>query len=491
VPSDAGLQEIVVRLRASRVRLIAGRVFQTVVWAVLIGLFVRALLDLLRHVDVSPMADGASMYVALTVFAVVLMAGTIHVWRTSPDLLHVAAMADRQHGLQERLSTAIEVQESGGARSAVAAALLADVSARAATLRSTAMVTRSRPRQGAYLGATVAAILVLHGLPLVIAPAVVPTSAERSLSAEARSKTAANLLRASALVRRDAERRNDLGLRSLADDLEKLQHDIELGRLDDEEMVVELQRIIGGLARAYDMRHVQSDATAMTPVNLAGGGSSAMEERSEGNAPEPRLSASTPDFDDLHDSDIEQAFRIATTAIDDVVSMLETALSDDHQASPAVRDVDSVVGIGSDVRFFDYDEVDPELQARLEESRRILASLRPDVPLGGEMGGAGDGASVQPGAGSQPLLGDENEGFLDWDSTSSENVELPFDEQSTRRIRIEAPPEEQVTTVDAAARSGGSWRRSEERAIPRGFIGPDRRAAVRSYFLTYGSVDEP
>jgi hypothetical protein len=86
---------------------------------------------------------------------------------------------------------------------------------------------------------------------------------------------------------------------------------------------------------------------------------------------------------------------------------------------------------------------------------------------------------------SQPLFDEDgNELSPEW-AGAAEEFELPFDQESSRRIRVEMAPEAQFTAVSGTPGiDGAGWRRLGESPISDDFLGVANRQIASRYFLS-------
>ena len=91
-------------------------------WAGFASLLVLGALELIRYraATLASVPGVLLAGIALAVFGLGMLGAALHARRTLPDLLRVARMADRQFGLEERLSTALECGYGGAGATAAA-----------------------------------------------------------------------------------------------------------------------------------------------------------------------------------------------------------------------------------------------------------------------------------------------------------------------------------------------------------------------------------
>lgn len=479
--SSAGPQilDLMARLRAVRRRLAVKRGIHGSLSSIVLAALTYLALDSYRALSGDSLRDGFALAVALTV----LVVGVLGVWKyvslTSPDVISVAILVEQRLGFAERLSTSIEVATKGLSPSVIERALLDDAAIRGARVRPNELVSVSVPRELLHATLSIIAVVAAWWLPLTIEQwrASVPLVA--GVSQQERVEAALRLQSAAAVVRRQALQRDDPRLQSLAARLEALGAAVHDASTDDRAVAAEYARILSDVAEAFGLAD-SSDTS---------GADRGMAERppawdgAVGAEPPTDDAAARVPEGSLGEHEANLDLRDYSGRLDELISQIDAEPLDGGAGGAERTDFEAGE---SGAGFFDYDEVNPEMTARLERARTILASLRPEVPLGGDVGGAGEGASIQPGAGSEPLfgVGSEPAGAGALVGAPGEDVELPADASATRRTRVEAPPETEYAAVEAESLIRGSWRRFEERPVPKDSIGLAHRDVVRRYFLS-------
>jgi hypothetical protein len=297
-------------------------------------------------------------------------------------------------------------------------------------------------------------------------------------------EVAAQVRRAATLVAQDAEQQNDTYLRALAQALERFGSDIEHEHLSAEAVERELARLVDHLMQAYGLEErVGAGIELAAILSPEEGGLAENETVPSGSLPnDDHALIETRDMGGI---DTAHATTDLHSILEDLVTHLE---ADNEGQQQPVASVGEAVQV--QMQTFGYDQIDPELRARIEREREIMARLRPEVPMGGDMGGAGEGASVEAGVGSQPLFDEDGQPLAAWEASNGDDVDLPFDPDASRRIRVEAAPQEELTDVEAVAIGGGGWRRHDEVAVARGFVAVGSRAVASRYFMSAYEANE-
>ncbi|MCW5714220.1 MAG: hypothetical protein KIT43_06905 [Bauldia sp.] len=254
--AGGGLEALPRRLDAALRRVRADRLLATLTVATALALVAFGFLEFASVSFGLPIDLGGRIAVALILGLALAAVGTaadVFAW---PGRLGIARRADVRFGLDERLSTAIEIASRGSDADApvVARALLADAERRAGSLDLRALV---KVPYGRYALA-VAAAAVFAAISLA-PPDYVPPRAElarpqpsTTLTATEVADTFAELRRVATIMQNDAARRDDPFLEALAREALRIGEEIEAGRLTDRDAVVAaLDRLAGFTAEAY------------------------------------------------------------------------------------------------------------------------------------------------------------------------------------------------------------------------------------------------
>src|SRR5258707_11364791 len=255
------------RLRAVRTRsrvrsMLRGAVFGlAAALALLCGLEISGLyfdvaasggaLALLPEYPLSYLACSAAAFACA--FALVALLAFLR----TPDAAALARKADRVLALQERLSTALEVDQSlppDAALGPVPSALLADAERHAATIAPRQIVKLDLPRAiWAVPGLIAAAVLIQLVPPEALAVSRGSIAGARldqaGFTGQQRAEAAANLRRIAELLDKDAQERSDPYLRTIGQTLQGLSADAE--RVDRPALTGALQQLLAHARRAY------------------------------------------------------------------------------------------------------------------------------------------------------------------------------------------------------------------------------------------------
>jgi hypothetical protein len=431
------------------------------------------------------------LYLAFSgaVFGGALALTTSLAFLPTPDIATLARATDRALALQERLSTALEVDASlqpHAALGPVRSALLADAERHAAAIDPRQIVRLDLPRAIWAVPVLIAAAVLLQ---LVSPDAIVVSrgpvaGAERDgagFTGQQGVEAAANLRRMAELLDKDAEERSDPYLRTIARTLERLSSDAVRPGIDRRVLTSALNQLLGHARQAYgqtsnadrgatprdvvqqlqaaldDIAGIQQ-ATAAAPREPEGGaGNVAAAERGQASRPTPPSER---------------------TAVGNRSSP-ETATPGRRPAGrdDLLKDLD------------DYDPVDPRIEkerAFAEQQRRARAAAQ----SAGAAKDAGLGEGDRAGDGTRPL---GNGGTTaSTELTPGAEMVLPDQAGDGRRIRIELPPDVALSGVaPPTAGSGTEWQRSREQAIERVAPGAEGRKVVGRYFMRSAGGGRP
>ena len=427
---------------------------------------------------------------SVAVFACALALAIILALLLTPDLATFARKADRAFALQERLSTALEVDAAMRPDTdldPVRCALLADAEWCAAVIDPRQMVKFALPRTAWVVPALLVVVVLLQLVP----PGSFGLAAPRSpVSGTERDgtdfvgppgvETAANLRRIVDLLNKDADQRSDPYLRTIARTLEHLSSELERSAIDRRSLANELGRLLQHTERAY----AQGEGPGNRPPDRSG------------TVQDPaRLLKS--ELDDItgnrqFGTAMPRDSNRANQAQDDAVAAREQL-----GRAPPAPERKTVGGRASDPSASsrqpagrldalkdrdDYDPVDP----RIEIERAFAAQQRRERAASQSAGAAQDagrGDGDRAGEGTRPLGNDVSAGS----TALAPGVELLLPDQSAnegRRIRIELPPEAVLSGVaPPTAGNTGEWRRAQEQAVERSALAAEDRKVVGRYFM--------
>ena len=498
-PENAGtrLPALRARLRATQVRsrigsMLRGAVFSLVAaLALLCGLEVFGLyFDITASVaSLSALSEHPLSYFAFSgaAFAGALVLAIVLAFLLTPDVATLARAADRTLALQERLSTALEVDTSlqpHAALGPVPSALLADAERRAATIDPRQIVRLDLPRAIWAVPMLIVAAVLLQLLPpdaFSLAASRGPVlSVDRDgagFTNQQGAEAAANLRRIAELLDKDAEERSDPYLRTIARTLERLSSEAERQGVDRRVVASALNRLLGHARQAYG-KTSNADRGA-TPRDVVQQLQAALDDiagsRQAGSAAphEPDAGAGA--------GNIAAAAEQGPAGRPAQPSERKTGggRTPSEAATPNARPPswDDLLK-----NLDDYDPVDPRIEkerAFAEQQRRARAASQ----SAGAAQEAGQGDGDRAGDGTRPLGNGST-------TTSTELVpgaEMLLPDQaanSGRRIRIELAPDVVLSGVAApTAGSGTEWQRVQEQAIERWAPDAESRKVVGRYFV--------
>jgi hypothetical protein len=487
------------RLKAVRTRsrirsMLRGAVFSLVATlALLCGIEISGL-----YFDVA--ASGGSLallsehplsYLACSAaaFACALTLATLLAFLRTPDAAALARKVDRVLALQERLSTALEVDQSlppDAALGPVPSALLADAERHAATIDPRQIVGLHLPHAVWAVPGLVAVAVLIQLVPpeaLAVARGSIAGAGrdQAGFTGQQGAEAAANLRRIAGLLDKDAQERSDPYLRTIGRTLQRLSADAE--RVDRRSLAGALAQLLAHARRAYgqatDAAREQAPRDVVQQLQTAldgitgnrqaraaapreadgrdGAGNGAAVERGQTGPP------AQPS---------ERKIASVGTPPQTAVPGLQPTLDD------LLKDLD------------DYDPVDPRVEkerAFADQQRRARAASQSV----GAAQDAGQGDGDRAGDGTRPL----GNGVAAAATELTPGVEMLLPDQlagNGGRIRIELPPETVRSGVaPPTAGTGGEWQRAREQAITRAMPGPEERKVIGRYFLRPGEGRGP
>jgi hypothetical protein len=424
------------------------------------------------------------LYVAFSgaVFAGALVLATTLAFLLTPDIATLARATDRALALQERLSTALEVDaslQSHAALGPVRYALLADAERHAASIDPRQLVRLDLPRAIWAVPVLIAAAVLLQLVsPDALAVSRGPVAdAERDgggFTGQQSEAAAANLRRIAELLDKDAEERSDPYLHTIARTLERLSSDAARPGIDRRVLTSVLSQLLGHARQAYGQTsNPDRGATPREVVqqlqaaldDIAG-----IQQAKAAAAHEPEGGAG-----DVAAAGRGQAGRPTPSSERRAVGSRTSPGTATPDRQPAgwddlLKDLD------------DYDPVDPRIEkerAFAEQQRRARAAAQ----SAGAAKDAGLGEGDRAGDGTRPL----GNGGATAPTELTPGAEMVLPDQAAdngRRIRIELPPDVVLSGVaPPTAASGTEWQRSREQAIERAAPGAEGRKVVGRYFM--------
>src|SRR5690625_5106816 len=277
---------IVVFLRSVSRRLLLGSILRQLVHALFFAVLVLVVYLAGRAVGLIDLRSGYPYLPAFAAIAYFALVGVPKIIRNWPTPLRAARAADAKLGLQEGLSTLVEVQ---GKEDLVSQLLHADVRQR---------LGRREPRQVAavssagFLSAALLGVSLVGGTFFLSAPAQVQEEVARSSAGEERSESAPEVtLDAEALesyaeeVSRDAVRFGDQELAELAEALARLTDEVVAQEITEGEAVQKLEQLMEQVDGAY----AEGEAPAYSPSDALAAADEALDDANPDD-PEVQLS---------------------------------------------------------------------------------------------------------------------------------------------------------------------------------------------------------
>ncbi len=480
------------RLKAVRTRsrvrsMLRGAVFGLVAaLALLCGLEISGLyfdvaasggaLALLPEYPLSYLACSAAAFACA--FALVALLAFLR----TPDAAALARKADRVLALQERLSTALEVDQSlppDAALGPVPSALLADAERHAATIDPRQIVGLRLPHAVWAVPGLVAVAVLIQLVPpdaLAVSRGSI-AGAERDqagFTGQQGAEAAANLRRIAELVGKDAQERSDPYLRTIGQTLQRLSADAERPGVDRHVLAGALEQLLAHARRAYGQATgaareqatrdvVQQLQTALDDITGNRQARTAAPPEADGRDGAGNAAA----------AERGQMGRPAQPSERKTASVGTLPLTATPGRQPTwddlLKDLD------------DYDPVDPRVEkerAFADQQRRARAASQ----SAGAAKDAGQGDGDRAGDGTRPL---GNGAAAATELAPGVDMLLPDQLAADGgRIRIELPPVLALSAVaPPTAGTGGEWQRAREQAIARAMPGPADRKVIGRYFL--------
>jgi hypothetical protein len=485
-----------VRVRTRIKSMVRGAVFSLVATLALLcgleiaGLYVdmaapAASLALLSEHPLSWLAFSAAA------FACAFTLATFLAFFRTPDAAALARKADRALALQERLSTALEVDRSlplDTALGPVPSALLADAERHAAMIDPRQIVRLDLPRAIWAVPGLIAAATLIQLVPpdaLAVSRGSIADAqrSEAGFTGQQGVEAAANLRRIAGLLGKDAQERSDPYLRTIARTLERLSADAERPGVDRRVIAGALDQLVAHTRRAYgqatNSAHEQAPRDVVQQLqatldDIAG--------KRQAGAAAPREADGRDGAGNVAAAERGPTGRPAQPSERKTASvgmLPQTAMPGRQQTlDDLLKDLD------------DYDPVDPRVEkerAFADQQRRARAASQ----SAGAAQGAGQGDGDRAGDGTRPL----GNGAAAAATELAPGVEMLLPDQAAAnggRIRIELPPEVALTAVaPPTAGTGGEWQRAREQAITRAMPGPEDRKVIGRYFLRPGEGRGP
>lgn len=502
--------ELIERLERGRAHYWRRLYLHGLLWSFVAATSTYVGLALLRYfVGALVLTSSVLFLAAVAILILGFVLTVVHAHRATPTVAGMARLADQRFGLEERLSTTLEISQqvpSERLRVILRYALLNDTKHLANCIDPRQLVDVRYPQAlRPFLALSVFSLITVLFLPQLSLEQVAPRGDVNNLALieDGSRETKANIRRAAQLIAQDAEERNDPYLRAVAQGLEALGLQLESETVVPEDAERELNRLLSRLNRVYGSEPegaMARDAPFMIGKGLAGSNldpSGAVKGNVESQrAPEKtELGANTaPGQQETVVPSGEQL------TLENLLERLEANIKGKLKES----DINPLANVDklpqreymppSSEGKSSSDEADPAIQARVEQVREYMELQAQERAAIGELIGAADeaGSSSQAGEGSQPLGTDVGGGAeFSQLEISGEDIKLPFDENARRRIKVDAPPDEQFSNILGSEVARGAWQRdSTEVLVSTESIGFAARNVASRYFLTINQADE-
>lgn len=405
-------------------------------------------------------------------------------WAALPDVLGLARRAERRYGLDERLSTALEVHDSDHRSAPMSLALLADAEHRGAFDPAGVIPFRLSPVAWA-VPALLAAALVLGLLPELVPgdgrpPAIVVAVPAPELSEAERAAAAADLRRIADLMAGEAERLDDPYVGAVARQLQQLGEQVSSGSTPRSDLAASLERLSSYAREALADRPGTPSAlpalldAARERIAPAPGEDTAIAAAEPGATRDAGASGDAPQPGDAPAAGPRGPGAPMDPAdIERQLAELEAA-AEQRANAPAAEPPPPGQASGN---YFEAPS-DP----RIELERRLAEDMRQAMNQGERVGGAQDAdvGGDLAGQGVRPL-GNDEQGLIARGEPGEELL-LPGMEREGRQIRIDLAPETVTADVDSAAAGPGAWRKGPSSAAARTRVAISDRAVLQRYF---------
>jgi hypothetical protein len=406
----------------------------------------------------------------------------------TPDAAALARKADHVLSLQERLSTALEVDNTlppEAALGPVPSALLADAERHAAMIDPRQIVGLHLPRAIWAVPGLIAAAVLIQLVPpdaLAVSRGLIAGAArEAGFTGQQGAEAAASFRRIAELVDKDAQERSDPYLRTIAQTLQRLSGDAERPGVDRHAFAGALEQLLGHARRAYGQA---TDATRQqAPRDVVQQLQAALDDitgnRQAGTAAPPETDR-RDGAGNVGAADRGQTGRPAHPSERKTASVGTPPQTAAPGRQPALDDLLKDLD--------DYDPVDPRVEkerAFADQQRRARAASQ----SAGAAQDAAQGDGDRAGDGTRPL----GNGAAATELAPGVEMLLPGQLAANgARIRIELPPDVALTAVaPPTGGAGGEWQRAQEQAVARAMPGPEDRKAIERYFLRPGEGRGP
>jgi hypothetical protein len=495
IPGNPGTRLPTLRacLNAVRMRTRIRSVLRCAVFSLVVALALLCGLEIAGlYVDMAAPAASLALlsehplsYLAFSAvaFACAFALATLLAFLRTPDPAVLARIADRVLGLQERLSTALEVDQSvppDTALGPVPSALLADAERHAAIIDPRQIVGLHLPRAVWAVPGLVAAAVLIQLVPpdaLAVSRRSI-AGAERDqagFTGQQGAEAAANLRRIAELLGKDAQERSDPYLRTIGQTLQRLSAEAERPSVDRHALAGALEQLLAHARRAYGP--ATGAAREQAPRDVVQQLQAALDDitgNRQARTATPREADGREGAGNVATVERDQTGRPAQPSERKIVSVATPPQTPVPGRQPTLDDLLKDLD--------DYDPVDPRVEkerAFADQQRRARAASQ----SAGAAKDAGQGDGDRAGDGTRPL----GNGAAAAATELAPGVEMLLPDQRTAnggRIRIELPPETvQSGVAPPTAGAGGEWQRAREQAIARPMPGSEDRKVIGRYFL--------
>jgi hypothetical protein len=481
-------------------------------WSLAIGLTLLAVLELARtllpHLWAAVLGGWAAnghdpvvidLILSGGLGALVLLFFLLRADLRAPDLMQLARVADREYGLDERLATVLELGAAPASGDAVLLrrALLDDTAARLAGTDFGRLARFGLPR--AALGVPVLVIII--GILQIAPPAALdiggaagtaePSSDTRTLAADEQAATVEAISRIVDQLNDQAEVDRDPTLQAVARTLSDVARQLATADpVDRQSLIDQLHDLSAnarsGLSQAGNTGGgARQDSTVpdlldnlMQSIDPS---AAAIEPGEQTDRPPPAgIEESRNQIaiaDPVNSDELRRENQDEETNNEEQAGGTEVAMRSDPADDQAGAAQTAPVMVGNG-------QATPRAAAAdQEQSGTTNGGAGTSAGAGAD---AGAGESAMAGVGSMTLNGATNWASLTFNFGGALTLTDTNPDPNGQRIRIEVPPQTQLTDGAVAPPANGNWSHAGETALSRALLGGGQADAVSRYFLPEG-----
>ncbi|MCC6981942.1 MAG: hypothetical protein IT535_01610 [Bauldia sp.] len=473
-PALAPLAGVRTRLAEARRRARLDLLAEGIVWSAVVGLGVACAALLFARFGGSVGSAGPLALAALagsTAFALAAAAAVRRAVLFPPSLASLARRADSVFGLDERLSTAIELDRKAGGAGWVrtlGAAAIAEAGEQAALVDPRRLAPLRAPRLLWAVPALVLALAVMALAPIRQEAGTAGGIVASEPTLAQRQEIAANLREIAQTIRQDLASRPDGYRTAIARTLEASAENYAAGSATHGELAQQLGALLDHARRLDSAEGVAPAASADVPRLIEAALSAHLEQLAR--PPSPSTDGRVPEAGAAAEGPPQPGDGEGNAPDSGEVNAMNAGPPREASATGYAAAIPDAS---------DYDEGVFTPPPNFSEQQYQLQQFA-GVPVGGAAN-AGKGEGDAAGQGVMPLAGEALAGMDAFGR--EETVALPLESgDSGRRIRIEVEPQAMPSAAGVAPAAPGTWRYVAAEAVSRQALGPEDRAIVSRYF---------